>query len=158
ENPEKESQLLRRKRKEEFSQSNIENGGILLKNEFESNIISVKNKFNYKGNTISLLTYNIKNPKLDNDNWILRLEKIISEIKNYNSDIICLQEISEDILIKFTSNFDQYTFYYCENDCSNMLNVTLYKTSLFTLIRVKTLDLKHINDIKNYNRGVHNLT
>jgi len=114
-------------------------------------------------NRISITSYNILNQKfvkkrplnkhfsLDN-----RMDRILKELNEISSDIICLQEVDYKVLEKYIrGNLKQYEFIYGENDGSSFLNVIGYKNTYHKLFS-QSLDLKDINIIGN--RGVLKLT
>ena len=160
-------------KKENLKKINNDKKGIFntIKNYFINDyIIYSKPKFK-KENTFTVLSYNILAQKylhkIVKENKFLekkiRLDKIVSEIKEINPEIFCLQEATDDIIKShLQKNFEKnYNLIHYDNEGSSLKNVIGIKKERFEILnesRVIICDdkLKNILNKENNNDNNNN--
>ena len=115
---------------------------------------------------ISIVTYNILNQiymkKCNREDLSLlnRMIKILKEIQNLNSDIICLQEadldIYKDYILKNTYFSTNYQFVYGVNCGSSFINIIGFKKNKYRLKSFKNFSLYTYKGMSG-NRGIMNI-
>ena len=135
-----------------------------IKNYFSNDYIIYSKPKSKKEKTFTVLSYNILAQryihKLVKDNKFLekkiRLDNIISEIKQINPEIFCLQEATDDIIKShIKKHFElNYNIIHYENEGSSLINVIGIKKDRFEIMnesRVIICDDK-IRNISNTNK------
>ena len=160
------------KNKEEKSKQNLNNlTGIFnsIKNYFTNDyIVYKKPKFN-KEKTFTVLSYNILSQKylhktVKENKFLekkIRLDNIVSEIKQINPEIFCLQEAMDDIIKSHIKKYFEkdYTIIHYDNEGSSLINVIGVKKDRFEVInesRVNICDDKIKNILNNQNNNENN--
>ena len=160
-----------KKNKEEKSKQNLSNKtGIFktIKNYFTNDYIVYSKPKSNKEKTFTVLSYNILSQKylhktVKENKFLekkIRLDNIVSEIKQINPEIFCLQEAMDDIIKSHIKKYfaKDYTIIHYDNEGSSLINVIGVKKDRFEVInesRVNICDdkIKNILNNQNYNEN-----
>ena len=143
---------------------------VLVPRNNDSRLIEVEtNNKNSKQTFVSLVTYNILSQRFADAQLKgkflsveMRIGAILNELKELNSDIICLQEVNLDVIEKFLLKYfitNGYYFMYGKNEGSQFNNLIAYKNRKFHYVSQKNFQLS-FNEHNQFfigNRGVFRL-
>ena len=161
-----------RKNKEEKPKQSLNNiNGIFnsIKNYFTNDYIIYSKPKSTKEKTFTVLSYNILSQKylhktIKENKFLekkIRLDNIVSEIKQINPEIFCLQEAMDDIIKSHIKKYFEknYKIIHYDNEGSSLKNVIGIKKERFEIIsesRVIICDDKLKNILNNQNNNENN--